>query len=132
MIGYSIAGLRDSAPEGNEGVAFLVQLELVWILAPLDQDAAHIGAADETVALRGNRMGENDGQSLAEKNLNRLKQRVPLHQGPVGRQRMKQGALHIGHAAPFGEPFVEGLSHFTCGLFRSNWDNSRHAAPFLH
>src|SRR5256886_8125099 len=79
-IRHAITLLRDGPSKNHERLAFLVQLEIVWILTPLDQDAAHIGAADETVALRGNRMGENDGQSLAEKNLDRLKQRVPLHQ----------------------------------------------------
>src|SRR5437762_12463367 len=53
----------------HERLAFRVELQFVWILPPLDQNAAHVCGADQTVTLGGNRMCKDDRQPLAEEGL---------------------------------------------------------------
>src|SRR5438270_125267 len=72
-------------------------------------------------------MGENDRKVLAQEGLDGVEERVPFHQGMVGRRGTQQGALHVGEPSESGQFLVKSGARFAGGLFAFEWRDSGHA-----
>lgn len=78
------------------------EFESLGIFLGVDEDPAEEGRADQAVGRGRDGVGEEEGRAFAEELLNFIPQIIPLHQGPQGHGRPRQGPFHVRGPAKGG------------------------------